>query len=380
MKNYGIYVHVPFCKSKCYYCDFSSWAGNESLIEPYFNALKKEILLSKANTLDVSSIFIGGGTPSLVEPQYIEEVINVLNKKFSFTNDIEITIESNPGTLSFDKLKAYKKIGINRLSMGLQAAQDSLLHKIGRIHSFGDFKKNYDDAIKAGFDNINIDLMFALPNQSFEDWQETLQLVTNLKPQHISAYSLKIEEDTPFGCLYEDNKLAVCDDELDRKMYHYAIKTLGENGLKQYEISNFSKEGLECKHNLLYWRAKEYLGFGVAAHSYFEGVRYSNTGLIDTYIEKINNNCNVVDEEFKIDKIEAMSETMILGLRLNEGVSAKSFMENFNEDLFQIYKDQISKLSDEKLIDTYQDEHSDIFIRLTPRGLDFANQVMMEFI
>ncbi|KNY26797.1 radical SAM family heme chaperone HemW [Pseudobacteroides cellulosolvens] len=263
-KSIGIYIHIPFCISKCYYCDFNSSSNKSSLVEAYFDALKKEIILNseRAGQYEVKTVFIGGGTPSSVDSRYIEDVLELCRKHYNLRSDAEVSIESNPGTLSEIKLKAYKYIGINRLSIGLQAWQNKLLKSIGRIHCVEDFTNNFKLAREIGFDNINVDVIFSLPDQTLDDWNETLNNIISQGPEHISSYSLKIEENTVFWEKYNNGDIKEIDDQLDREMYYIAKRKLSQYGYNMYEISNFSKEGFECKHNLIYWNAENYLGFG----------------------------------------------------------------------------------------------------------------------
>jgi oxygen-independent coproporphyrinogen-3 oxidase len=400
--NLGIYIHIPFCRSKCYYCDFNSYAGREYLAGSYFDALYREITVRSEQIRDrhVCSIFIGGGTPSLVDTGYITKLIDVCRSHFHVDDDAEITMESNPGTLTHDKLQAYRDAGVNRLSIGLQAWQDSILRSIGRIHTRRQFVDNVEAAVKCGFDNINADLIFGLPGQTLENWMETLEAVTGFDAiKHISCYSLKIEEGTVFGDRLDAGLLQLVDDELDREMYHQAVDTLAEKGYRWYEISNFAKPGFECRHNLLYWKAREYAGFGAGAHSYLDAVRFSNVTGIEEYIRAIDtvyakhsragtescgghgrvgtDSCGGhgrvgtercgghsrvgmercgssttacagiegLHENFEvIGREEAMSEYMILGLRLVEGVNSAEFEERFGEKLEDKYGDRLGKL------------------------------------
>jgi len=373
----GLYIHIPFCKSKCYYCDFFSFAGREDAIYPYFQALKNEIESYKGvlENYRIGTVFIGGGTPSVVNAIYIRELINNIRMHFNIDPGAEISIEANPGTLSFDKLAAYLDAGVNRLSIGMQAWQDRLLESIGRIHRSGEFVENFKLARKAGFTNINVDLIFGLPGQTFDDWAETINSVIELDPSHISCYSLKIEDGTVFGDMLREGKLKPIEDELDRQMYHFAIERLAEHGFLHYEISNFSKPGFECRHNLVYWEGRQYIGLGAGAHSYFNGKRYNNVCDLDSYI-----NCGARMQFHKenieeIDINEQISEYIILGLRLIRGVSADKFKLKFGRDIFDLFGEQIDNLISRGLL-----EFKDGTLRLTKSGLDLANQVFIEFV
>ena len=379
MKELGIYVHIPFCKQKCKYCDFVSFTNCEEKYENYFESIIKEIenkRLDTSNTV-VSTIYIGGGTPSIVPPKFIEQVINKIRSKFNISNEAEITIEINPGTVNKEKLQYYKNIGINRLSIGLQSADDRLLELIGRIHTYTEFEEAYTLARSMGFKNINVDLMIGLPTQSLEDVKKTLESIIEKNPEHISVYSLIVEEGTKMFDLISNNILQLLDEKIEREMYWFVKNTLEKNGYFQYEISNFSKKGYESHHNMNCWKQMEYIGYGVAAHSYFNNKRFSNINNIVEYIkncEADNIEKNIILNEEQ-DKTEQMKEYMLLGLRKIEGVNIEAFKNKFNENSIEIFKCEIDKLINENLI-----ENVDGYIRLTSKGLDLANQVWMEFI
>jgi len=289
MSKLGLYVHIPFCQKKCKYCDFVSFSCEASIINNYFNALEKEIENTIIKDRKISTIYIGGGTPSLCDSKYIVKTLELIKEKFIVHESAEITIEINPGTVNEEKLIDYKIAGVNRISIGLQSTIDRLLKLIGRIHSYEDFLNTYNLARKIGFKNINVDLMFALPTQTKEDLIESLNNIISLKPNHISLYSLILEENTELESLVKDGKMELPGEELERKMYHLAKKILEQNGYNHYEISNFAKMGLESKHNIDCWNQEEYLGFGLSAHSYFNNKRYSNISNLDDYIKNINN-------------------------------------------------------------------------------------------
>ena len=373
----GLYIHVPFCSSKCNYCDFNSYAGKINFAENYFKAMKKEIELYKEDMKDylIHTIFIGGGTPSAVDDRYISEILEKCRAEFNISDNCEISIESNPGTLSIEKLKAYKKAGINRISIGLQAYQDKLLKYLGRCHSHKDFSESVKNARDVGFENINGDVIFGIPGQTLDDWKETLGYLISLGINHISAYSLKIEEGTKFGSMEEEGSLVPVEDELDREMYHYAVDYLSEQGLKQYEISNFAKEGYECKHNLTYWKCVDYLGLGAGAHSCLKDIRFSNEVSIEGYVDYLKREDKPVHEEFPLELSDKMSEYMFLGLRLTKGVTGKEFLQRFNENLFTKYNDSFEKLENKGLIEIAGDS-----VKLTRLGFDLANQVFVEFV
>lgn len=373
MKELGIYIHIPFCKQKCLYCDFVSFANKEKMQKEYIQALKKEIENWKENNkeYEINTIYIGGGTPSYIDSNYIIEVLKSVGSAES------ITIEVNPGTVTKQKLIDYKNEGINRLSIGLQSTNNDLLKQIGRIHNYQDFIQTYNLAREIGFSNINVDLMIGLPNQSIQDIKSTLEEICKLNPEHISVYSLIIEDETPIQRLINSGELKLPSEELERQMYWYVKNYLELNGYKHYEISNFTKPGFESKHNLDCWNQKEYIGFGLAAHSYIDSERYGNISNMEKYIENCNNNDfekNRIIEEIQ-NKSQMMNEYMILGLRKIDGISIQQFEIKFNENPIIIYKKELQKLHEEKLLIIDGD-----IIKLSNKGLDFANIVWEEFV
>ncbi len=376
MEKLGIYIHIPFCKKKCKYCDFISFCYSEKEWEIYFKALLKEIDNCKINK-KVSTIYIGGGTPSLVDSKYICDLMNKLKQKFEILENAEITIEVNPGTVDEEKLISYKEIGINRLSIGLQSTDDEILKLIGRIHNFEEFKKTYTFAEKAGFENINVDLMLAIPTQTEDVLLESVRQIINFNPKHISVYSLILEEGTELEKLISNKKLELLDENIERNMYWKTKKLLEKNGYKHYEISNFAKKGYESKHNLDCWNQEEYIGFGIASHSYINGKRFSNTNNFEEYVKNIENNefeKNIELHEIQ-DKEAKEKEYMILGLRKIDGVSISEFEKKFRVNPLFYFRFEINKLVEESLIEVDLDE-----IKLTKKGLDFANLVFEEFI
>lgn len=375
MKEIGIYIHIPFCIKKCEYCDFVSYCNKKEYVPQYINALKKEIKNNINKEYKITTIYIGGGTPSSIEENYIADIIetiklNMNDEDLKDFENIEVTIEVNPGTVNKEKLQVYKKIGINRLSIGLQETHNELLKSIGRIHTYEEFIKTYNLARKIGFNNINVDLMIALPNQTIQDIKENLEKITKLNPEHISVYSLILEEGTPFYNKYNENKIKLPDEELERNMYWYVKNTLENNGYMHYEISNFSKKGFESKHNMNCWNQEEYLGFGVAAHSYNNKIRYSNTNSIEEYIKGSN---KIIHEEQTLEDMQ--KEYMLLGLRKIEGINIQKFKNKFAQNPIFIFKEQLNKLVDEELIIVDGNE-----IKLTNKGLDLANIVWEEFV
>ena len=374
-KEIGIYVHIPFCKQKCYYCDFVSYCNKDNLIEDYIKAVKKEIKLQNIQA-PITTIYIGGGTPSYIESKYIKEIIEEIKKK-NVTKRPEITIEVNPGTVTREKLKDYKKSGINRLSIGLQSVQDDILKEIGRIHDFEQFLETYEMARNVGFKNINVDLMLGIPNQRIKDLKESLEEVIKLQPEHISVYSLIVEDGTPIANKIQKGELELPDEETERNMYWYVKNNLELNGYKHYEISNFAKKGYESKPNINCWNQKQYFGFGAAAHSYRDITRYSNTDKIEEYIRNVkserldrNRIIHEVQKEYDTEK-----EYMLLGLRKINGVKISEFKLKFGKNPIYLFRNELKKLTDEKLISIDEDN-----IRLTNRGIDLANLVWEEFV
>ncbi len=381
MKKLGIYIHIPFCKQKCFYCDFVSYANQDKYFQKYVQALNKEINnFIDNNEFEVQTIYIGGGTPSLIDAKYIEEILHIFEKRNLLKEVKEVTIEVNPGTVTEEKLRNYKNSGVNRLSIGLQSTEDKILKQIGRIHCYDDFLNTYKMAREVGFKNINVDLMIGLPNQKILDVKNSLEKIIKLEPEppnHISVYSLIVEENTPIEKMLESGELELPDEELERNMYWYVKNFLELNGYKHYEISNFAKLGNESKHNLDCWNQKEYVGFGVAAHSYIDDVRYGNIGNVEEYIKNCENGefgKNKVIDEVENDIFSKEKEFMLIGLRKIEGVLIQDFKNKFGENPIFVFKDELKKLVDENLLIVDFDR-----IKLTNKGLDLANIVWENF-
>ncbi|MBR2704971.1 MAG: oxygen-independent coproporphyrinogen III oxidase [Clostridia bacterium] len=380
MKEIGIYVHIPFCKRKCFYCDFCSFECDKNIHNDYTKALINEIRAfyleeNKTEDIVVKTLYFGGGTPSFIDENYIKRILNELKQKYKFAKDIEATIEINPGTATYEKIKKYKDIGFNRVSIGLQSTNDRLLKLIGRIHTYSEFEQTYKMARDVGFCNINVDLMIGLPTQTEEDVQASLEKIIEKNPEHISVYSLILEDGTKLKDLIDSGKLELPDEDVERKMYWLVKKKLENTGYEHYEISNFAKPGYESKHNTDCWKQKEYLAFGLAAHSYLNNVRYSNLSDLNKYIEdNLNNNNTRNVEEIQTDDIQ-MNEFVILGLRMIEGFSINVFKDKFNRDFREVYREQIDRLSKMKLIKFEND-----IVSLTDKGIDFANIVWSEFV
>ena len=381
LNELGIYIHIPFCKQKCYYCDFVSYSNKCSEVKEYIESLKKEIEEFDFSNYKVTSIYIGGGTPSYIDSIYIVEILSELKEKLKCNliefKDIEITIEVNPGTVDTKKLNDYKKLGINRLSIGLQSTKNDILKKIGRIHTYQEFLEIYKLARETGFKNINIDLMIGIPGQKIGDLKNTLQDIIKLEPEHISVYSLIIEENTPIEKMLENGEIKLPDEDLERNMYWYVKNTLELNGYNHYEISNFAKLGKESRHNLNCWNQEEYIGFGVAAHSYLNGIRFSNTINVEEYIQHIENNRK--EENIQIEESQSLedkkNEFMMLGFRKIQGVDIARFKEKFIDNPIFLYRKNLNKLVEEGLIEVDLNH-----IKLTNKGIDLANLVFEEFV
>lgn len=381
LNELGIYIHIPFCKQKCYYCDFVSYSNKCSEVKEYIESLKKEIEEFDFSNYKVTSIYIGGGTPSYIDSIYIVEILSELKEKLKCNliefKDIEITIEVNPGTVDTKKLNDYKKSGINRLSIGLQSTKNDILKKIGRIHTYQEFLEIYKLARETGFKNINIDLMIGIPGQKIGDLKNTLQDIIKLEPEHISVYSLIIEENTPIEKMLENGEIKLPDEDLERNMYWYVKNTLELNGYNHYEISNFAKLGKESRHNLNCWNQEEYIGFGVAAHSYLNGIRFSNTINVEEYIQHLENNRK--EENIQIEESQSLedkkNEFMMLGFRKIQGVDIARFKEKFIDNPIFLYRKNLNKLVEEGLIEVDLNH-----IKLTNKGIDLANLVFEEFV
>ena len=373
----GLYVHIPFCAQKCYYCDFNSQKiESNTQKQEYLINLEKEMQMYKEEfkNKEFTSIFIGGGTPSILTSKEIQQLMKNIYKNFNIKKDAEITIESNPGTLNIEKLKTMKEMGINRLSMGLQTTQDKHLKYIGRIHTYEQFEKNYKDAVSLGFKNINVDLMYSLPNQSFEDFKESLDKIISLNPSHISAYSLILEEGTKFNEMYENKEFELPEEEIDIQIYEYTINKLRENGYNQYEISNYAQKNHECKHNIVYWKCKNYLGLGCGASGYISDMRYSNTETINEYNELINQNKKPIENKEILTLEDSIEEFIIMGLRMNEGISLQDFYNRFKVDFKQKYKTVLENMKKQSLLEEKEDR-----IYFTQKGREISNTVLIEF-
>ena len=376
-KELGIYVHIPFCKQKCIYCDFFSEANKHEWVPRYVKSLITEI--KQKNKEEefkclsvVKTIYIGGGTPS-----YITEILNAIYETYNVDENAEITVEVNPGTVDFEKLEEYKKAGVNRLSIGLQSTHNHLLQEIGRIHNYYDFVDAYHLAREVGFNNINVDLMIGLPDQRLIEVEQSLDEIISLEPEHISVYSLIVEGGTLLEKKLNENEIKLPSEDEERKMYWKVKETLENSGYIHYEISNFAKRGYESRHNMDCWSQKEYIGFGAGAHSYIDLSRISNITSIEKYIQNIEERKSrenlIFNEKQTIE--QKQNEYMLLGLRKLEGISVQEFKLKFVANPIYIYHDKLEKLVNQDLIEIDGDR-----IRLSKKGLDFANIVWEEFV
>lgn len=385
-KILGLYIHIPFCVAKCSYCDFLSSPCDEHTKFAYYQALLKEIQLQgklyglKGTNRRISTIFFGGGTPSILNSDYICGIMDTIKDNFCLMENAEISIECNPGTLSKEKLLKYKSCGINRISIGLQTANNHELKAIGRIHTYEQFLESYNMTLEAGFSNVNIDLMSALPYQTISSYEETLDKVLALNPTHISAYSLILEEGTPLlDYISNDHYSILPDEDTDRNMYYLTKEKLAKYGYERYEISNYSKPGFECKHNLSYWQGIDYLGLGLGSSSYIDRKRFKNISNLNDYINIFNktnaNISEIICDEITLSDIDLMEEFMYLGLRKTSGVSIKSFYNLFKKDLLQVFNEPLSKYQSLGLLSIIDDT-----ITLTERGLDVSNTIFADFL
>ena len=399
-KKLELYIHIPFCAKKCAYCDFLSFPGNVQMQREYMEQLGEEIRLQAASCSEyqVVSIFIGGGTPSILNASDLLELMETLKTSFTILPEAEITMEANPGTVKLDSLKDYRAAGINRISLGLQSADDTELGYLGRIHTFDEFLKTYQRVRMAGFSNVNVDLISAIPGQTLDSWKNTLKKLTMLKPEHISAYSLIVEEGTPFydrygahvelsdDCLTSDERRRLMalpelpDEDTEREMYYLTQTLLAEQGYERYEISNYSRPGFECAHNIGYWTGTEYLGLGLGSSSYIDGCRFHNTSDFKEYttahLDQEEDFQKCLRQEFEtLTREERMEEYMFLGLRLMRGVSALGFITRFGQSIRSIYGSILDQLAADGLL-----EYVSGYYRLTERGIDLSNYVMSKFL
>lgn len=376
MKNLGLYFHIPFCNSKCFYCDFNSYVSNYDQKYKYIDSLIKEIdianSLYKLDRYNIDTIFIGGGTPTSLEEDLLEKLLFKIENSFNLSEDLEFSIEINPNSISLEKIKVLKKSKINRISIGLQSTQEKELKSLGRTHSYKEFEKTYEILKANGFSNISIDLMMGIPHQSFESYDENLRKIISLNPSHISAYMLIIEEGTPFQKMYDKGIINI-DDNLTLKLYEHTVSLLARNGYVQYEISNFARENFACRHNIKYWKLDEYLGFGQSAHSFFDSKRFSNSE--NNYISTISKSSLAIEDVQISTKQDRYEEMIFLSLRMNEGIDIDALDMEFGINFRQKYKDLLKKLYDDGYINSYEKKLS-----LTIKGIEVSNKIFLDFI
>lgn len=379
MSAAGIYIHIPFCVRKCGYCDFLSAPADEALQRRYAECVADEIRQfvqtagGSGKMPVVDTVFLGGGTPSILPLAGLEQIVTALTDSFSILADVEFTIECNPGTADKEKFDVYRSLGMNRLSLGMQSAVDQELENLGRVHICSDAMEAFRMAREAGFENINIDLMSAIPGQTMESWRFTLQQAAGLEPEHLSAYSLIVEEGTPFYEQYYNDPPV--DEDTDRAMYHMTKDILCDSGYERYEISNYARKGFACRHNMKYWSGGDYIGFGLGASSKTGCIRYKNETDLARYMDQIRQGKPVRAVEEVLDAADEMSEFFVLGLRKIIGVSRNEFQRRFSADVNEIYGECIQKSVEEGLLESAGDR-----IRFTDRGLDVSNYVLCRFI
>ncbi len=386
MKEMELYIHVPFCIKKCAYCDFLSAPAGEEERQRYVETMIKEIqgYRKKYQEYCVTTIFVGGGTPSVLSGEQIKEVFNALRASFVIDTQAEITIEVNPGTVTEEKVEAWMQAGVNRISIGLQSVNDEELQMLGRMHTYKDFLNTYHLLRDKGFNNLNIDLISAIPGQTLESWKKTLSTVAELEPEHISAYSLIVEEGTPFYTIYgeggaDGNLESVVqplpDEETERFIYEETEMILQKYGYDRYEISNYAKPGYACRHNEGYWRRVNYLGVGLGASSLIENQRFRNFSTYDAYMDAIQNQKLFHEEVESLSVTDEMEEFIFLGLRMMSGISREEFQKKFGKKIETVYEKQIQQLKKDGLIEFVENR-----IRLTKRGIDISNYVFEQFL
>ena len=388
MKDFGIYIHIPFCRQKCFYCDFPSFAGKERMIGPYLEALEQEMgqvrqrlwdrgeaVFGSDGKLAPGTIYIGGGTPTVLETVALPDVFYLLQKHIDVEHAGEITIEANPGTVDGEKLRLLHGFGINRLSLGVQACDDGCLKAIGRIHSGQEAAEAVAEAQDAGFANISVDLMYGLPGQDMNMLRESVETALSLGVQHISIYGLQLEEGTVFDKLHQQGKLVLPSDELTEEMYDYITAFLPERGYYRYEISNFALPGYESRHNLSYWQDVPYLGFGSGAHSYWGDCRYQNSARIEVYMEEVFQGRAMCHVEEKVTEKAHIEEFCFLALRTAAGISVRRFAAVFGRDVHELYGEQIRRLVEKGLL--LEDRER---LYLSQLGMKYGNQVFGEFL
>ncbi|WP_209122979.1 radical SAM family heme chaperone HemW [Alkalihalobacillus sp. BA299] len=373
----AIYVHIPFCEHICHYCDFNKVFLHGQPVDEYVSALDIEMKeAAKRLKAPIETIYIGGGTPTALSVQQLDKVLTSLHQHFSLSGQLkEWTVEVNPGGITDEQLNVLKEYGVNRLSIGLQTFDPILLNKIGRTHKPEDIYKTIERARRKGFSNLTVDLMFGLPTQTMHSFEDTLIKAFTLEIEHFSAYSLKVEEKTVFYNLLRKGNLPLPSEDEEATMYELLIDQMDEHGYRQYEISNFAKQGYESKHNLIYWNNEEYFGLGAGAHGYIDGVRYANIGPVQRYIQSINETKQARIESHQLSKSEQMEEEMFMGLRKLDGVSLEKFKKRYGIDVLEVYSKQIATLLERQLVSI---DHNRI--KLTKKGVFLANEVFEQFL
>ena len=374
---WGIYVHIPFCQAKCSYCAFVSQVGNEKLQREYVAALCREITAAGGDfsAFSVDSLFFGGGTPTVLPPDALAQILQIIRDNFSLSDDTEISIEANPGTVTAESLAALRRQGFNRLSLGVQSFDDAVLAAVGRLHRADQAKTAFRQARQAGFDNIGLDLIYGLPRQTAASWQSTLEQAVMLKPDHLSAYGLKLEEGTPLAVAVADGSLALPSEEAEETMYDVLNEFLPVAGLARYEIANYARPDRQCRHNLKYWRSLPFRGFGLAAHSFDRAQRFANTADISEYIERSQAGLSVETVRESLDEAVVIGEYVFTALRLIEGLRFDEFQQRFGQDFRQLFAEPLGRLNKMGVL-----EKTDQAVSLTPRGMKFGNQVFAEFL
>ena len=391
IQDLSIYIHIPFCRTRCNYCDFNTYAGMESNIDAYIEALVKEISLARPMLSEdsrIHTIFFGGGTPSILSPNHFARMLEAIQKKYRMADEVEISTEANPLGLSFAYLSSLHELGIERLSMGMQSGNAQELKLLGRKHQLHDVHQSMNYARQAGFDNINLDLIFGIPLQTLASFQQSLEIVLKMQPEHLSIYSLTVEAGTPLERMISSGEIADVDNDMAADMYAWVMADLAPKGLMQYEISNWAREkSLRCRHNLQYWYNHDYLGFGAGAHSHYREKRWANTLFIPDYIQRLRENevwndrmPPAADEVLNLTTYDDIQETMMMGLRLTEeGVAEMDFQARFGQSLKEVYEAEITDLIEKELLERAVYAGKQV-IRLTTKGRMLGNQVFMQFI
>jgi oxygen-independent coproporphyrinogen-3 oxidase len=373
----GIYIHIPFCLSKCPYCDFNSIVLDSGLAEEYVKSLLKEIQAfseSQAVSMVAKTIYFGGGTPSILKASQLSEILETVFSSFKVKPDAEISLEANPGTLTKEKVKKLRNLGFNRASLGVQSFGDKELKILGRAHNSKQAIKSYQ-ILRNNFNNLSLDLIFGIPGQSLKTWRENLNMALKLRPEHVSVYNLTIEEGTPFYYLWKQGKLGLPDEEEVREMYLEGINLLKAQGYRQYELSNFACKGFECQHNLRYWLGKEYIGFGAGAHSYFQGVRWGNIRGIKEYVELSEKNSLLIDFRERLTESQKINEFILLGLRMTEGIDLKKLKEDLNFDLEKFKKEEVGELIKKKFLKKEKGR-----LRLSRKGILVSDSIIQKLV